>query len=83
MKPGEIIYTTNLEVMPPGTRSAFYFNANKEDTFVLIFLGIEPRNGSTPLDVVHALNDNIHIYLLHIGDKRQDISKRGRRAWLL
>ena len=57
MKSGEIIYTTNLEVMPPGTRSAFYFNANKEDTFVLIFLGVEPRDGSAPLDVVHALND--------------------------
>jgi len=57
MKPGEIICTTNIEVMPPGTRSAFYFNANKEDTFVLIFLGVEPRDGSEPLDPIKRLNE--------------------------
>ena len=57
MKSGEIIFTTNLEVMPPGTRSVFYFNANKEDTFVFIFLGVEPRDGSEPLDPTQILNE--------------------------
>ena len=55
MKPGEVIYTTHIRASFPGM--TFDYSAGKKDYFVFILLGVEPKDGSKPLDPIKRLNE--------------------------
>ena len=57
MKPGDMIYTTNIQSMFPGNNSIFYYKADREKHFVFILVGQEPRDGSDPLDVIEKFRE--------------------------
>lgn len=57
MRPGDVIYTTNIQSMFPGNNSKFHYKADWDKHFVLILVGQEPRDGREPLDVIEEFKE--------------------------
>ena len=56
MKPGDVIIANYIrQIIPIGAE--LDFSARKEDNFVFIFLGSEPKDGSDNLDPIERLKE--------------------------
>ena len=55
MKSGNVILTSHIRAIEPGI--SFDYSSGKKDYFVFIYLGIEPKDGSKPLDPIKILNE--------------------------
>ena len=57
MKPGDLIQTSSIRIQYWPEKGWDQYTANKKEGYVFIFLGVEPRDGSKPLDPNKRLNE--------------------------
>lgn len=49
MKPGDLVNMTSCTIVTPDG-SRFTFKPNRGDAFVFMLMGVEPKDGSKPID---------------------------------
>lgn len=57
MKPGDLILTSHIRNYFWPEKGWAGYKAEKDEAFVFIFLGTEPRDSSRPLDPIKKLNE--------------------------
>jgi hypothetical protein len=57
MKPGDVIVTSHIRQYFWPAKGWAGYKASKDERFVFIFLGVEPRDGNNPLDPIKALSE--------------------------
>ena len=57
MKPGDVIYTSHIRDYFYPEKGYVEYKADKKEEFIFVFIGVEPRDGSKPLDPNKRLNE--------------------------